>query len=86
MAIIDGVKNAFISKLLEHVLDGNKGSNILGAIITAILAANVDYSKALRGFQFQKPDEAMEAAKLTGAVVLAVFAYFVGKKKPAAEK
>jgi hypothetical protein len=75
------IQNAFIGKLLEHLLDGNKGSNVLGAILTAILAAHVDYSKALKGFKFDDMDASMESAKLAGAVVLAVFAYFVGRKK-----
>ncbi|HXR39691.1 MAG TPA: hypothetical protein VN776_11385 [Terracidiphilus sp.] len=83
MAVLDGVKNAFINKLLEHVLDGNKGSNILGIIITGILAQHIDYTKAIAGFQFTNADNAAESAKLIGTVVVAVFAYFVGKKKTA---
>ena len=80
MAVLDGVKNAFIGKLLGQVLDGNKGSNILGVIIAAVIGAQINYVKALNGFKFDNLDYATESAKLVGTVVVAVFAYFVGKK------
>lgn len=82
MAILDGVKNAFIDKVLNNVLDGDKGSNILGALLTAVVAAKVDYVKAMAGFQFKSAGDAAESAKLVSAVALATFAWFVGKKKP----
>lgn len=80
MGIIDGLKNTFISKVLNQVLDGNKGSNILTVIITAIIGANLDYMKAFRGFKFENPDEVSEAAKLVGVLVLAIYGYFIGKR------
>lgn len=83
MAILDGVKNAFIGKVLNQVLDGNKGSNILGAVITAVLGSQIDYVKAMAGFHFDNAANAAESAKLVSVVVLATFAYFVGKKKTA---
>ena len=85
--MIGFVENAFINKTLEHVLDGNKGSNILTAILVPVLGAKLDWAKAIRGFSLEKMDDAMEAAKLTGLVVVAVFGYFVGRKKkePAAK-
>jgi hypothetical protein len=83
MAVLNGVKNAFINKLLERMLDGNQGSNILGALIAAVMGARIDYVKALDGFKFDNMDNAMESAKLVGTILVAVFAYFVGKKTPA---
>ena len=77
---IQGVENAFINKLLEHVLDGNKGSNILGAILTAVVGSQINYVRAFQGFRFDNMDNAMESAKLVGTLVVAVFALFVGKK------
>jgi hypothetical protein len=81
MAILDGVKNAFINQTLKKVLDGNTGSNILGVVILAIMQANINYTKAIAGFKFDNQENAMESAKLVGTVVVAAFAYFVGKKK-----
>lgn len=82
--MLDTIKNAFINRLLTQMLDGNKGSNILGAILTAMLAANINYAKALAGFRFDNMDNAAESAKLLATIVLAVFAYFVGKRERAA--
>ena len=84
MAVLDGVKNAFINQLLKRTLDGNTGSNILGVVITAVLGANINYTKAFAGFKFDNADNAAESAKLVATLVLAVFAYFVGKKKQVA--
>lgn len=80
------IENAFINRLLQHVLDGDKGSNLLGAVLVALLAGNIDWVKALQGFKFNNQDEAMESAKVAGIVVVAVFSWFVGKGKPAAAK
>ncbi len=81
MAILDGVKSVFIRSTLERILDGNTGSNILGAILTAVLAANINFMKAVDGFKFDSADNAQESAKLVTTTVLALFAYFVGKHK-----
>ena len=80
----DLVENAFINATLDHVLDGNKGSNILGAILVPVLAAKIDWAKCIRGLQFNDLDAATELAKLTAILTLAVYAFFVGRKKPAA--
>lgn len=77
------IENTFINQVLKHILDGNKGSNILGAIIMGLMAANLDWAKAIAGFKFQDAAAATESAKLVGTMVCALFAYFVGKKKPA---
>lgn len=81
MAALDTVKNAFIQKLIEKLLDGDKGSNLLGAVLVAILGAHINYMQALAGFKFENMTDAGESAKVVGTVVLAVFAWFVGKKK-----
>jgi uncharacterized membrane protein len=80
MAVLDSVKNTFINTLLKRMLDGNQGSNILGVLITAVVGAQINYVKALDGFKFDNADNATEAAKLVATIVVAVFAYFVGKK------
>jgi hypothetical protein len=77
------LKNLFINRTLKHVLDGNKGSNILTVIVAAVLGAQIDFMKAAAGFQFKDADSVTEASKLVGVVVLAVYGYFVGKHKPA---
>jgi hypothetical protein len=79
--MLDSIKDAFINRVLGKLLDGNTGSNILGVLITAVIAAHIDYVKAFAGFQFNNSDNAMESAKLVGTVITAIFAYFVGKKK-----
>lgn len=75
------IENAFINKLLEHVLDGNKGSNILTALLVPILAAHIDWALALKGAQFDDMNASLELAKVIGLVLLGLFGYFVGKKK-----
>lgn len=75
------IENAFIDRVLTHVLDGNKGSNILGFLLLALLSTHIDWVKAFRGFQFQDQDAAMESAKLVGTILVSVFAWFVGKRK-----
>ncbi|HZT29731.1 MAG TPA: hypothetical protein VFA33_07610 [Bryobacteraceae bacterium] len=82
--MIPSVQNLFINKVLEHILDGNKGSNILTAILTAVLGARINWAQACRGFRCDNAEDAAEAAKLVGVLVLAVFGYYVGKKTPAA--
>ena len=81
MVVLDSVKNAFINQALKRVLDGNTGSNILGVILAAVVGANINYAKAMAGFKFDNQENAMESAKLVGTVAVALFAYFVGKKK-----
>jgi hypothetical protein len=83
MALLDGVKNAFINRTLKHVLDGNKGSNILTLILLAVLQSDINYMLAFRGFQFENTEAAMESAKLVGCMIVAVFGFFVGRKKAA---
>ena len=77
------VENAFIKAVLKHALDGNKGSNILGAIILALTALDVNWAKAIAGVHMQDTDSALELAKVVSAVIAAVFAYFVGKNRAA---
>ena len=81
--MIGAIENAFINKLLSHILDGDKGSNLLGVVLVALLGAKIDWVKAFQGFKFDNQEAAMESAKLAGIIVVAVFSWFVGKK-PAA--
>lgn len=74
-------KNLLINKTLEHVLDGNKGSNLLTALLVPLLAAKIDWVKAGRGFQCQDSDSVLEAAKVAGIVILAIWGWFIGKRK-----
>lgn len=80
--MLNTIKNAFIKKLLEHVLDGNKGSNILTAILVPVLAANVDWTLAIKGMKFDDMAAAIELSKVVGLVLVGLFGYLVGKKKP----
>ena len=77
----DLVENAFINETLKHVLDGNKGSNILGAILVPALGAKIDWALCVRGLKFDDMAAAAELAKLTGILVLGTYAFFVGRKK-----
>lgn len=80
--MIGGVENIFIDKLLSHILDGDKGSNILTAVAAALIGGHVNWSLAFRGFQ--SAESATELAKVAGMAILAVYGYYVGKKgKPA---
>lgn len=87
MKLLNPIKNAFTAKVLRdlagHVtnpLNGNKGSNILGAVLVAVLAVNIDYMKAIEGFKFEDPKASEESAKLVSAAIAGAFAWYVGKK------
>lgn len=71
--------NALIDKALDYVLDGNKGSNILVAVLVPLLGAHINWYLAL--LCFQCPGSEAEMCKVLGLVLIAVFGYLVGKKK-----
>jgi hypothetical protein len=77
--MLNGVKNLFIDKLLRHILDGNKGSNLLTVILVPLLASNVNWMAAQQGLQFKDAASVTELAKVIGIVVVALLGYFVGK-------
>jgi hypothetical protein len=72
--------NALIDKALDYALDGNKGSNILVAVLVPLLGAHINWSLALGCFEC--PGSEAELCKVFGLVLIAVFGYLVGKKKP----
>jgi hypothetical protein len=83
MGVQDSIEDAFINRLLSKVLEGNTGSNILGAVILAVQAGHINYAQAIQGFQFNNLANATESASLVGTLIVGVFAYFVGKNKKA---
>ena len=85
MAIKETLENAFVQKVLEHVLDGDKGSTLLTAILTPVVAANMNWALVLRGLHFQDLAGVQELAKLAGLLLVAIWGWRVGKKKPAAK-
>lgn len=85
-AIKKAIQNAFIRRALTKALEGNTGSNIIGAVLVAIVASNVNYTDAFEGFRFEDMNKAMESAKLVGAIGLGLFAWFVGRKEAKEKK
>jgi hypothetical protein len=75
--------NLFIDKLLAQILDGNKGSNILTALLVPLVAAHVDWLLAARGVRFQDAGAIGELAKVAGLVILALYGWRVGKRPKA---
>ncbi len=73
------IKSAFVRALLGHLKDGDKGSTLLGIIAAALLAANLDFGKILAGLHDQ--DSAIECGKAAAIALLAIWGYFVGRKK-----
>lgn len=78
---MDMLKNLFINKVLKNMVDGDKGSTVLGTLVTAILALDINYAKAIKGFQFQDPEAVGESAKLVGGALLWVWSFFIGRKR-----
>jgi hypothetical protein len=78
--MLNSVKNAFVDKFLQHILDGNKGSNLLTVLLLPLVGAKIDWLLAFQGLQFNDVAAAAELAKVVGFLVLGVFGYFVGKK------
>ena len=81
MGLQQSLENAFINRLLDKVLDGNNGSNILGALILAVQAGHINYAQAIAGFQFKDLNDTLQSANLVGTLVAVLFAWFVGKRK-----
>ena len=73
------IKNAVVNKVLKNVLDGNKGSNILTAILVPVLAAGINWDLFVKGLHFQDTTAALEVAKVIGIVILGFLGWLVGK-------
>lgn len=73
------LKNLLINRVLKHVLDGNKGSNIITLILTALLGANINWMLASQGMQFKDQAAVLELAKGLGVALVALYGYLVGK-------
>lgn len=76
---IDSIKGAFVKALLGKMVDGDHGSTILGVIAAALVGANLDWGLMLQGFHDQR--SAMECGKFIAIAVMAIWGYFIGKKK-----
>lgn len=70
----------FIRQVLEHIRDGNKGSNLLGLIAGALVALNLDWGKVLHGLETQ--ESAIECAKVVATVVGVIWCWYIGKPVP----
>lgn len=70
---IDSIKGAFVKALLNKLVDGDKGSTVLGVAAGAALAANLNWGLIMEGFHSQA--SAMELGKLAGVVGLAVYGW-----------
>jgi uncharacterized membrane protein len=73
------LKNVLINQVAKHVLDGNKGSNVLTVALTALLANHINWLLAYAGLQFKDQAAVVELAKAIGIVLVALFGYLVGK-------
>jgi hypothetical protein len=73
------IKNALFKRALKNLLDGNKGTNALNAMLTPVLLAQVDYALALRGFQFQDTRAVLELLKFVLIALNGLLLYFIGK-------
>jgi hypothetical protein len=73
------IKNAFAKTFLKRFLDGDKGSTLLGTVAAALLGANLDFDKITHGLENEA--SAMECGKAAAIVLLAAWAWFIGRKK-----
>jgi hypothetical protein len=73
------VKGVFIKSVLSNLKDGDKGSTVLGVVAAGLLAANLDFSKLAGGFSTS--ESALECGKAGAALILALWAWRIGKKK-----
>ena len=73
------VLNLFMNKVLKQLLDGDKGSTILTAILTPIIGAQINWPLAFQGFASDQ--SAVELAKVVGLALAAVWGFFIGHRK-----
>jgi hypothetical protein len=62
----------------KTLLDGNHGSNLLGAIAVALVAGHVEWSRVFSG-KLSEPETFAETAKVIAITLLATYAYYVGR-------
>jgi len=73
------MKTFLIDTFLKRVLDGNKGSTLLGTVITPLLLAHVNWDLVLQGPHTQAA--ATADGQVAGIVVVAVWSFFIGRKQ-----
>lgn len=77
--MLDKIKNVVIQKALQHLLDGNKGSNLLTMALIPLLAAKVNWMLALQGLHGQSTAAVLEALRAAGVILVGVTGYYIGK-------
>ena len=83
MRLIPSAKGEFLKVLLGKLTHGDTGSTLLGAAAAGVLASGVNLSD-LFGSDSQK--QAQAAGTIAGALVVAVWGYFIGKKPVLSER
>ena len=78
MGLLGAAKGEFIQKALETLTHGDKGSTMLGAIATAILLSGVNFGDL---FSSDEHKQAVAMGLIAGSLVMAVWGWFIGKKK-----
>lgn len=79
MGIIASAKGKLIETALGRLTHGDTGSSILGAIAAGVLAAGVNFSDL---FSDDQNKQMAAVGTIIGAVVVAVWGWKIGKKKP----
>jgi hypothetical protein len=82
MGIVASAKGELVQTALKRIMvDGNTGSSLLGLLAAGILGSGVQLSDLFGGDQTKQ----MHAAGLiAGAVIVAGWGWFIGRKKPVA--
>jgi len=78
MAIVNSIKGVVVKQALKTMLDGDKGSTMLGTVAAALLTAGIDWSKLMQGPG--TADGATEIGKIVGVVLLVLWGLKAGKK------
>lgn len=77
---MNDIKGQFVKAALEKLQDGNHGSTALGTLAALLLGANLNFGLILQGFQ--STESSAETGKALGIVILWVWSYYIGKRKP----
>lgn len=85
MGIANSIKGKMVDVVLKRLMDGDKGSSLLGLMAGALLAANIDFGRVFAFFQNPTQENCIEAAKALAVVIAVVWGYFIGRK-PGAPK
>lgn len=78
MGLIASAKGEAVKTALSKLTEGNSGSTILGVIAAAVVGSGVNFGDF---FSTDQTKQAHAIGLAAGAVVVALYGYFIGRKK-----